>query len=142
MEISKCYSHTKKRENKALLNNYRPISLTSVVDKLVETKIRDKLVSFLEENFLFEITPHDFCHKCSRLTNLLDFYNDVFNNYVETKAVNIIYLDFQKVYDKVPHKRILKKFQSHGIADKRLSWLEDWLSERKHCIVINGKTSN
>ena len=58
--------------------------------------------------------------------NLLDFYNDVFNIYV-TKAVDIIYLDFQKAFNKVPRKRLIKKkSESHGIAGKILIRLEDW----------------
>ena len=82
--------------------------------------LRDRLVSFLEESIMIKNTQHGFRHKRSCLTNLLDFYNDVFNNYDETKAVDIIYIDFQKAFDKVPHKRLLKKLISHGIAGKIL----------------------
>ena len=42
-------------------------------------------------------------------TNLLDFYNDVYNIQDETKVVDNIYLDFQKVFDKVLHKRLTEK---------------------------------
>ena len=52
--------------------------------------------------------------------NLLDFYNDVFNIYNETKSVD---LDFQKVFDKVPQKRLLKKLVSHSITGKILKVL-------------------
>ena len=62
--------------------------------------------------------------------------------YDETKAVDVIYLDFQKAFDKVPHQRLLIKLKSHGVAGKLLKWLEDWLSERKQRVVINGKASN
>ena len=61
-------------------------------------------MTFLEENTMINNFKHGFCNKCS----LLDFYNDVLNIYVETKAVDIIYLDFQKVFDEVPHKVIKK----------------------------------
>ena len=54
-------------------------------------------------------TEHGFRNKRSCLTNFLDFNNDVFNIYDEIKAVNIIYLDFQKAFDKVSHNRLLKK---------------------------------
>ena len=79
-----------------LPNNYRPISLTFVVNKVMETIIRDKLLSFLKENILIKNTQHGFRNKRSCLTNLLDFYNDVFNIYDETKAVYVIFLYFQK----------------------------------------------
>ena len=108
----------------------------------METILRDKLVKFLEENSLIKNSQHGFRNKRSCLTNLLDFYNDVFNIFDESKAVDVIYLDFQKVFDKVPHKRLLSKLNSHGITGKIHSWLEDWLYERKQRVVINGKESN
>ena len=131
-----------KKGDKTTPNNYRPISLTSVVCKLMESIIRDQLVTFLEENNLVKNSQHGFRNKRSCLTNLLDFYNEVYNIYDETKAVDVIYLDFQKAFDKVPHQRLLIKLKSHGVADKLLKWLEDWLSERKQRVVINGKASN
>ena len=131
-----------KKGNKATPSNYRPISLTSVVCKLMESIIRDQLVTFLEENDLIKNTQHGFRNKRSCLTNLLDFYNEVYNVYDETKAVDVIYLDFQKAFDKVPHQRLLIKLKSHGVTGKLLKWVEDWLSERKQRVVINGKASN
>ena len=62
--------------------------------------------------------------------------------YDATKAVDIVYLDFQKAFDKVPHRRLLGKLKSYGIDGKLLKWLEDWLSERKQRDVLNGKSLN
>ena len=82
---------------------------------MLETLIRDKLVNHLEKNKLLRNTQHGFRNKRSCLTNLLDFLHDVFNCYDDSKAVDIIYLDFQKAFDKVPHKRLLIKLKAHGI---------------------------
>ena len=131
-----------KKGDKTTPSNYRPISLTSVVCKLMESIIRDQLVTFLEENDLVKNSQHGFRNKRSCLTNLLDFYNEVYNVYDDTKAVDVIYLDFQKAFDKVPHQRLLIKLKSHGVEGKLLKWLEDWLSERKQRVVINGKSSS
>uniref|UniRef100_A0A0P4VPM3 Reverse transcriptase domain-containing protein n=1 Tax=Scylla olivacea TaxID=85551 RepID=A0A0P4VPM3_SCYOL len=125
-----------KKGDNSLPSNYRPISLTSVVCKLMETVIRNNLVNFLEENDLINDSQHGFRNRRSCLTNLLDFFYDVFTMYDETKAVDIVYLDFQKAFDKVPHKRLLAKLKSHGINGKLPSWLEDWLSERKQRVVL------
>ena len=130
-----------KKGSKTLPCNYRPISLTSVVCKLLETLIRDKLISHLEENHLLKNTQHGFRNKRSCLTNLLDFSYDIMNLYDESKAVDIIYLDFQKAFDKVPHKRLLIKLKSHGIQGDVLRWIENWLKNRKQRVVINGKAS-
>ena len=131
-----------KKGSKSLPSNYRPISLTSIVCKMLETLIRDKLVNHLEENKLLRDTQHGFRNKRSCLTNLLDFFYDVFNQYDDSKAVDIIYLDFQKAFDKVPHKRLLVKLKAHGIDGMVLRWIENWLCERKQRVVINGKSSN
>ncbi|ORD93219.1 hypothetical protein ECANGB1_585 [Enterospora canceri] len=74
----------------------------------METIIRYKLVTFLEENIMISNYQHGFRNKRSCLTNLLDFYNDVFNIYDKTKTVDIISLEFQKAFDKILHKRLLK----------------------------------
>ena len=130
-----------KKGSKSTPSNYRPISLTSVVSKMLETLIREKLVNHLEENNILKDTQHGFRNKRSCLTNLLDFFHDVLNLYDESKAVDIIYLDFQKAFDKVPHKRLLIKLKSHGIKGGVLSWIENWLSDRKQRVVINGEAS-
>ena len=87
---------------------YYRLTKDQLASKLMEIIIRDKLMSFLEENIMINNTQHGFRNKRSCLTYLLDFYNDVFNMYDETKAVYIIYLDFQKAFDKIPHNRLLK----------------------------------
>ena len=75
---------------------------------------------FLEGNIIIDNSQHGFRNKHSCLTSLLDFYNIEFNMYVETKAVAVIYLDFLKAFDKVPHKRLLKIIEPQGIAGKIL----------------------
>ena len=85
-----------KKLGKSIPINYRPINLTSVVGKLMETIICDKLATFLEKSIMINNSQHSFHNKCSCLINLLDFYSYVFNIYDETKVVDIICLDFQK----------------------------------------------
>ena len=131
-----------KKGDKSHPSNYRPISLTSVICKLMETIIRDNIVKHLEQNNLLNDSQHGFRNKRSCLTNLLDFFYDIFKMYDESKAVDVIYLDFQKAFDKVPHKRLLAKIKAHGIDGKVYLWLKNWLSNRKQRVVINGKESD
>ena len=57
----------------------------------------------------------------------------------EGSPVNIIYLDFQKAFDKVPHQRLLLKLKAHGsITD----WIEQWLTDRRQRVVVDGEVSN
>ena len=50
----------------------------------------------------------------------------------------MVYLDFQKAFDKVPHKRLLHKLKIHGMKGKLVAWVEDWLINRKQRVGING----
>ena len=56
--------------------------------------------------------------------------------------VDLILLDFQKAFDKVPHQRLLNKLYYYGIQSKTYNWLEVWLTHRVQRVVINGHKSN
>ena len=121
--------------------NYRPISLTSVPGKMLESIIADDMMSHLEHNKLILDSQQGFRSGRSCLTNLVDFFHDMFSIYDKSRAVDILYLDFRKAFDKVPHKRLMAKVRSLGIIDKVGDWIEDWLSDRKQRVVINGTSS-
>ena len=60
----------------------------------------------------------------------------------EGSPVNIIYLDFQKAFDKVPHQRILLKLKAHGIGDSLSDWIGQWLTDRRQRVEVDGEVSN
>ena len=105
MERSKHYIiiFFKRSRNKS--ENYRPVSLTSVICKLLERLIKDHLVDFLVKNNLINPSLHGFLKARSCLTNMLCFLEDVTKWVDEGSPVEIIYLDFKKAFDKVPHQR-------------------------------------
>ena len=59
----------------------------------------------------------------------------------EGSPVDVLYLNFSKAFDKVPHKRLVKKVKAHGIGSNIWRWSEAWLSDRSQRVVINGKAS-
>ena len=94
---------------KGLMNkseNYRSVSLTSVVCKLQETLIRDHMVEFLVKQELINKYQHEFLTARSRLslTNLLCFLEEITKWVDGGSPVDVVYLDFQKAFDKVPSK--------------------------------------
>ena len=95
----------KRSRNKSV--NYRPVSLTSVICKLLETIIRDHMMDFLLKHILINYSQHWFLKARSCLTNLLCFFEEITKWVDEGSPVDIIYLDFQKAFDKVPHQRII-----------------------------------
>ena len=75
-----------KKGDKSNPGNYRPISLTSVVCKLMESILRDKIVEFLEKNNIIRDSQHGFRNRRSCLTNLLDFLHDIYEMYEEGRG--------------------------------------------------------
>ena len=130
-----------KKGDKQIPGNYRPISLTSVVGKLLESIIRDKIVRYLESHSLIGDSQHGFRNKRSCLSNLLTFYNDLFSDYDVARSLDIVYLDFQKAFDKVPHHKLLYKLKQIGIDGQVNQWIANWLSNRQQRVVIDGFNS-
>ena len=52
------------------------------------------------------------------------------------RPVDIVYLDFQKAFDKVPHLRLLNKIKAHGITGDILKWIGEWLKDREQRVVL------
>ena len=76
------------------------------------------------------------------MTNLLEFFEEVNEKIDEVKPVDVIYLDFDKAFDKVPHIRLAKKLQAGGIRGQVLTWIKSWLSGRRQKVGIGDKHSN
>ena len=85
-------------------DNYRPVSLTSVVCKLLETLIRDHMEELLVKHKLINTSQHGFLKARSCLTNLLCFLEEITKWVDDGSPVDVVYLDFQKAFDKVPHQ--------------------------------------
>lgn len=121
--------------------NYRPISLTSCVCKILEAIIKKVLLAFLYENDLLSFSQHGFLPKRSSTTALLDFLEDVSLSLDSESCVDALYLDFQKAFDSVPHKRLIAKLKSYGVSGPLLSWIRAFLINRKQSVKIRGTVS-
>ena len=97
--------------------NYRPVSLTSVICKLLETIIRDHMMDFLIKHTLINPSQHGFLKATPCLTNVLCCFEEITKWVDEGSPVDGIYLDFQKAFDKVPHQRLILTLNSHGMGN-------------------------
>jgi len=120
-----------KKGNRNIADNYRPVSLTSLICKMFASIIRDAVVRHLEDNSLLRDSQHGFRKGRSCLTNLLTFMDKVTGYLDSGVPVDTVFLDFVKAFDKVPHRRLALKLESHGISGKLLQWIVAWLSNRK-----------
>ena len=131
-----------KKAEKKNPGNYRPISLTSVPCKLLEKIIRDKIVKHMIDNDLFSKAQHGFIKGKSCVTQLLEFLEDITQAIDNGEDVDVVYLDFCKAFDKVPHKRLFKKMHGYGIRGKILNWIKEFLSSREQRVIVNGSQSS
>ena len=88
---------------------------------------------------LFKGSQHVFTKGSSCQTNILEFYEALSDKVDEGKAVDIVYLDFKKVFDKVPHRRLLAKLRACGVAGQVANWIANWLHDRKQRVAVSGR---
>ena len=94
----------------------------------MEKIIRDAIVKHMTENDLFSKAQHGFIKGKSCVTQLLEFLEDITQAIDNGEDVYIVYLDFCKAFDKVPHKRLLKTIHGYGIRGKIYNWVKEFLS--------------
>ena len=100
------------------------------------------MVDFLVRPTLLNPSQHGFLKAMSCLTNMLCFLEKITKWIDKGSPVDIIYLDFHKGFDKVPHQRILLKLKAHGIGNGIINWILQWLTDRRHCVIVNDEVSN
>ena len=122
--------------------NYRPVSLTSVVSKLLESLIRDEIMEHLEKNNILTSAQHGFRNNRSCLTNMLQYLESLTNSYDSGNPVDVQYLDCEKAFDRVPHQRLLLKLESLGIRGTLLNWIRNFLTGRQHRVCLRGSSSS
>ena len=106
-----------KKEDRSYPSNYRHISLTFVACKIMESIIKDVAITYLLENNLLNNCLFDFVSGRSvqlQLLSLLDHWTDILDS---GHTIDVIYLDFKKVFDSVLHIRLLSKVHSYGFRD-------------------------
>ena len=131
-----------KKGDKSDLANYRPISLTCVLCKVLEHIVASNLTKHLaNSNILFEL-QHGFREKRSCETQLVMLVDEIAKNMHTGKQTDLILLDFSKTFDKVAHE---KRFQIYTFSlnwGKTLSWVKDFLDSRSQAVVLNGVKSD
>ncbi|CAM5112852.1 unnamed protein product [Eretmochelys imbricata] len=100
------------------LDNYRPVSLTSVVCKVLEKILKEKVVKDIEVNGKWDTIQHGFTKGRSCQTNLISFFEKVTDFVDKGNTVDLIYLDFSKAFDTMPHRELLVNLEKMGINMK------------------------
>ena len=130
-----------KKGTKGEAGNYRPVSITSIPCRMLESIIKDAVMEHLLENKLIKDSQHGFLKGRSCTTNLTAFMDRLTNIIDKGSPADVFYLDFAKAFDKVPHQRLLMKMESKGIGGEVLNWVRSWLADRTQTVRVGASES-
>ena len=130
-----------KKGSKSLPQNYRPVSLTSVVCKLLEKIVRLRLETHLKDHNLLSTFQYGFREGRSCTSQLLSAMEDWTKSTNNQHETDIILLDFAKAFDTVPHARLINKLRAYQINGSLLKWIENFLSQRKQQVAVSNNLS-
>ena len=104
--------------------NYRPVSLTSVVCKVLEHIIHSHVMKHLESQHILSDYQHGFRAKKSTETQLILTIHEISQELDRNNLVDVAVLDFSKAFDKVPYRRLISKLNYYGLKGPR--FLHGW----------------
>ena len=124
-----------KKGNKKDVSNYRPICILNSIPKLLEKMITPLIHRAFEHMFIEQ--QHGFSGSKSTLSNLTIITSYLSNALDRCGQVDVVYTDFAKAFDKVPHKRLIEKLSGFGLRGTMLRWLSDYLTGREQLVRIH-----
>ena len=130
-----------KKGNRRVAGNYRPVSLTSIICKTLKSIVRENIIQHMRDNNLFSKHQYGFIGRRSttlQLFYILDEWTEILD---DGGTVDVVYMDFMKAFDKVPHEHLLAKLSAYGIGGDVLTWIRSFLLNRKQRVRVGEATS-
>ena len=131
-----------KKGDKQDPNNYRPISVISTLGKILERVVYTRLLDHLNVHNILTPFQSGFRPNHSTEDVLLRTVEDWRFDVDRGKAVAAVFIDFTKAFDSISHSLLLRKLHTIGVVDTALCWFQDFLSNRRQRVVIDGHSSS
>ena len=123
------------------VNNYRPISVLALFDKILERCVYNRLIAFVDKHSLLFKNQFGFRKGHSTSTAILEFINHIYNAIDKKEHTLAVFIDLSKAFDVIDHSILLYKLSYYGIRGLPLKWIASYLSEREQLTVVNGSKS-
>jgi hypothetical protein len=120
--------------------NYRPISVLSILSKLLERLVHTRLSKYFETI----LTKAQYGFRLNRSTELalINFYQDLINKMDQGYIGLGVFIDLKKAFDTVDHNILLRKLEKYGVCGMALDWVSDYLKNRQQFVKIGKDVSN
>ena len=123
-------------------SNYRPISILSVISKIVEKAILNRLKKFCDKYNIMNEQQFGFRKGYSTSLAIASVHENLLSALDNGLTTCNVFIDLKKAFDSVDHDILISKLQFYGIRGNALNLLMSYLSNRSQCVEINGKRSN
>ena len=124
------------------LNNFRPISLLSIFDKIFEKIMHKKLYNFLIIHDILFHNQFGFQKNKSADHSMIEISEKIKESIDNGKFGCGIFIDLKKAFDTVNHSILLTKLEHYGVRGSLLKWFETYLTDRKQYVFCNGIKSD
>ena len=131
-----------KKENRELMDNYRPVSLLSAFSKIFERAAYNQIYNYFTSNNLFYENQYGFRQQHSTELASLELIDRIFEDLNKENNPITIFMDLSKAFDTLDHKILIKKLHYYGIRGTALNWFISYLSNRKQFVQINSYKSS
>jgi Reverse transcriptase (RNA-dependent DNA polymerase)/Endonuclease-reverse transcriptase len=131
-----------KKGDPSIVNNYRPISLTSTLAKIMESLIKENILEHVSKHNLLNDSQHGFLPQHSTTSQLLECMHD-WSAACDLGAVtDIIYIDISKAFDTVSHSKLFDKLHSFNLSHRTIDWIMSFLNGRVQAVKCNNSISS
>ena len=123
------------------MNNYRPISLLSIFDKIIEKLMHKRLYEFFDDNNILYDKQFGFRKNNSTIFSLIEITEKIKESIDKGKFGCGIFIDLRKAFDTVNHDILLRKLEHYGVRGNAINWFDSYLRERVQYVYLNGEAS-
>lgn len=130
-----------KSGDRSIIINYRPISILSILSKIIEKLMHKRVTSFINRHNLLNKNQFGFRQDLSTVDAVLEYMDRAYTSLDSREYFTTVFLDFAKAFDTVNHEVLLSKLDFMGIRGNVLDWFKTYIEGRSQQVSISDSLS-